>query len=172
MSHIYTYINSPAGKILLLSDSHILTGLYFVGQKNEPTLDSQWRQDPSLDIFSRVQTQVSEYFAKKRQSFDIAYQFKIGTPFQHNVWNAITQVPYGTTLSYKELATQLGTPKSIRAVATAVGRNPLLLIVPCHRIIGSNGSLVGYAGGLQQKQNLLNLEQDPKPDVIQTIAMP
>jgi methylated-DNA-[protein]-cysteine S-methyltransferase len=156
---LYTYFQSPCGKMLLLSDVRVLTGLYFMDQKYAPVLDSRWRQDSTLDVFLKTQTQLLEYLAGTRQLFDVAYRFKCGTPFQQKIWNAILTIPYGKTLSYKSLAEHLELPKSVRAVATAVGRNPVLLIVPCHRIIGSNGSLVGYAGGLERKNELLALER-------------
>lgn len=155
--YFYTHIDCPLGKIILISDGQALTGLYFQDQKSK-ALDYKLHQDPSLKIFAIIQTQLAEYFTGKRKSFDLNYQFTSGTDFQKKVWNAVAQIPHGSTLSYKALAKSLGLPKSIRAVATAVGQNPIMLIVPCHRIIGSNGSLTGYAGGLKRKSDLLNME--------------
>lgn len=139
-------------------DGSHLTGLYFVGQKYQPIIDLSWQQDSALDIFLKAQKQLLEYCAGTRQRFDIGYRLAC-CPFQQKILNAISHVPYGTTLSYKALAEYSGLPNSIRAVARAVGRNPLMMIIPCHRIIGSNGSLVGYAGGLEQKKSLLDLEK-------------
>jgi len=160
MYRMYTHIASPFGKLLLLSDGTVLTGLYVFGQKYEPTIDPSWHHNPTLKIFTLVHQQIAEYSTGKRYYFDIAYRFDSGTPFQHNVWNAITQIPYDTTVSYKELSQRLAMTTSIRTVAAAIGRNPLLLIVPCHRIIGNNGSLIGYAAGLQLKKDLLELERN------------
>lgn len=156
----YTYFQSPIGKMLLFSDGLVLTGLYFDNQKYVPSLDLQWGHDPDLEIFSVVQHQLLEYFAGTRKSFDFGYRFEGGTIFQQKVWNALAQLPYGGALSYKHLAESVGVPKGIRAVAAAVGRNPISLVIPCHRIIGSDGSLVGYAGGLGRKKELLALEQN------------
>jgi methylated-DNA-[protein]-cysteine S-methyltransferase len=155
----YTNFQGPCGKMLLLSDGQVLTGLYFSDQKYAPVLDSRWYHSSKLDIFLTAQTQLLKYFAGTRQLFNVAYRFEGGTPFQQKVWAMISKVPYGNTLSYKSLAAHIELSKSIRAVAAAVGRNPMMLIVPCHRIIGSDGSLVGYAGGRACKKDLLALEQ-------------
>jgi methylated-DNA-[protein]-cysteine S-methyltransferase len=154
-------IDSPLGKILVLSDSIHLTGLYFVGCAHVPTPENHpdWQHAPELELFARVSRQLHEYFANTRTSFDLPYKFAHGTAFQQKVWHALAKIPYGTTKSYRELAAQIGKPTGSRAVANAIGKNPLSIIIPCHRIIGSNGSLTGYAGGLERKQALLALEK-------------
>ncbi len=156
----YTYIDIvPLGKILLVSDGHALTGLYFADKPHAPVPDAEWRQDATLKLFSTVQTQLREYMTGARTTFTIPYRSDYGTHFQQKVWQALAQVPYGTTMSYQALALSLGIPKGTRAIATAVARNPLSLVIPCHRIIGSNGALTGYAGGLDRKKLLLTREQ-------------
>jgi methylated-DNA-[protein]-cysteine S-methyltransferase len=162
MTHYYTYIKTLQGNILLISDGNVLTGLYFENQKHMPPIDSCWQQNVTLTLFSRVETQLAEYFQGRRQTFEIPYSLKTGTGFQQKVWGALSEIPCGNVLSYRQLAEHIGAPKSIRAVASATGRNPISLIIPCHRIIGSDGSLVGYAGGLERKQALLEIEKNAR----------
>lgn len=160
---LYKYAASFLGDVLLLSNGEALTGFYFVGQKHIPTINPSWRQDNQLSLFKSTLAQVNEYTKGAQRKFDIPYGFQMGTPFQQKVWDSIAQVPYGQTLSYKKLAEGLGCPKSIRAVAAAVGKNPISLLIPCHRIIGTNGSLTGYAAGLDLKRALLALEKTSLP---------
>ncbi len=155
----YTTIQTALGNMIVLSNPHSLEGLYFEGQKHGPKIDATWHNDPTSKLSLLVSTQLQEYSNETRQEFDIPYSFQKGTDFQQKVWKALLQIPYGTTMSYLELAELVGYPKSVRAVAAAVGKNPLALIVPCHRIIGSNGSLTGYAAGLDLKKKLLTLEK-------------
>lgn len=119
--------------------------------------------DPETDERSAfsdlVEKQVQEYLAGERRSFDIKYELE-GTDFQKKVWNALTQIPYGETRSYKEVAEMIGNSKASRAVGMANNRNPLMMIIPCHRVIGADGSLTGYAGGLEMKHYLLELERN------------
>lgn len=158
MQHCYTHINSPLGKVLLISDGKQLTGLYFEGQRNAPALD-ELTHTPKLELFAHVSEQLIAYFAGTRTSFDIPCALTVGTKFQQQVWNALSAIPHNSTISYQQLATQLGMPTGCRTVASAVARNPISIIIPCHRVIGSNGSLMGYAGGIERKQMLLNIEQ-------------
>lgn len=160
MTYYYAYYTSSLGAILLLSDGNVLTGLYFDGQKHMPKIDSSWEQNPKLDIFMYVGTQLNEYLCGARKIFDIPYSFQKGTLFQQKVWHAIVSVFYGKTCSYSDVAKAIGAPNSTRAVAAAIGKNPISLVIPCHRIIGSNGALVGYAGGLERKSCLLKLEKE------------
>lgn len=127
-----------------------LVRLWFV---EEPGISS-----PDADWMEPIQDQVEAFFLGKRKEFSLPFHLS-GTPFQVRVWEELQKIPYGKTISYKELAKRLGDPKSIRAAATANGANPLALIVPCHRVIGTDGSLVGYAGGLSRKKALLELER-------------
>jgi len=134
-----------------------MTGLYFVGQKYAAVPASDWVAQTRAAPFAQARTELSEYFAGKRKRFDVPLA-PSGTAFQTRVWQALGAIPCGTTRTYAELAQCLGAPRSVRAVAAAVGRNPIALVVPCHRVIGSDGSLTGYAGGLTRKHALLELE--------------
>jgi methylated-DNA-[protein]-cysteine S-methyltransferase len=154
---IYTNIKSPLGRILLVSDGTSLTGAYFSGQKYEPTPGPDWRRDPDLKILKKSGLQLLEYFAGDRRVFHIPLSLQ-GTPFQMKVWDAISEIPLGATMSYGELAERVERRSAVRAVGAAVGRNPVSVIVPCHRVIGRDGSLTGYAGGLERKRALLVLE--------------
>jgi methylated-DNA-[protein]-cysteine S-methyltransferase len=160
MTQFYTYIDVVTlGKLLLVSDGQALTGLYFADKPHAPVPGAEWQEDATLKIFSTVHTQLHEYMTGARTTFTIPYRSAHGTSFQQNVWQALAQVPYGATMSYQGLAALLGAPTSTRAVANAIARNPLSLVIPCHRIVGSNGSLTGYAGGLDRKKLLLTREQ-------------
>lgn len=152
----YTEIESPMGSILLVSDGMALTGFYFVGQKYAPVTDP-WRRDPGLNLFRDAEAQITAYMSGRLRTFDIPIRFE-GTHFQRRVWQAIAAIPFGTTLSYSALAEQIGAPSSMRAVGAATGRNPISLIVPCHRVVGRSGALTGYAGGLDRKRALLDFE--------------
>ena len=158
----FTHINTALGKILLLSDGTFLTGLYFDNQKHIPLIDPSWQKKTQHPLFNHVEQQLTQYFQGTRQTFEIPYSLKTGTVFQQKVWGEIAKIPCGTVLSYRQLAELIGTPQSTRAVANATGHNPISLIIPCHRIVGSNGSLTGYAGGLERKRVLLELEKENK----------
>lgn len=158
MSQFYSYIDNALDKVLLLSDGQSLTGFYFNQEKYLPMPQSDWHHQPDLEVFAHTKSQLDEYIAGKRHKFTVNFSFAQGTSFQQKVWEALTNIPYGTTMSYLELAKKINLPKSVRAVAAAVGKNPISLIVPCHRVIGSNGSLTGFAGGLPLKQAILKLE--------------
>lgn len=147
----------PLGPMLLVAREGALSGVYFEGQKYEPPVRPEWRLDPRHPVLQVAQTQLTEYFAGVRTRFDIPLA-AAGTPFQLQVWSAIGGVAYGQTATYGEIALETGRPGSVRAAGAATGRNPLSVIVPCHRIIGSDGSLTGYAGGLERKRALLALE--------------
>jgi methylated-DNA-[protein]-cysteine S-methyltransferase len=140
---------SPIGPLWLEEENNCLVGLYF-----EDPIESIV-ESPLLTM---VKMQLDEYFCGKRHTFTIPLTYQ-GTPFQMKVWNTLRSIPYGTTCSYQELANQIASPRAARAVGMANNRNPLPIVIPCHRVIGKNGALVGYAGGLPRKQFLLNLEQ-------------
>lgn len=114
------------------------------------------------EVIKETYRQLSEYFAGKRDSFDIPIKTQ-GTDFQEKVWNALKQIPYGETRSYKEIAIAIGKPKAMRAVGMANNRNPIMIVIPCHRVIGANGQLIGYGGGLDVKEKLLTLEKAKYP---------
>jgi methylated-DNA-[protein]-cysteine S-methyltransferase len=140
----------------LLAHAHGLVGVWFVGQKHEPAL-SHYRMG-ATPVLTEAQRQLEAYFAGRLRSFDVPLDLSYGTAFQQSVWHALRQTPCGDTISYSALALQCGKLSAVRAVANAVGRNPLSVVVPCHRIVGRDGSLTGYAGGLARKAALLELE--------------
>jgi methylated-DNA-[protein]-cysteine S-methyltransferase len=146
---------SPVGELTVLSDGQRLTGLYLPGHRRGPVADPSWARDDGA--FAAAREQLTAYFAGRLRAFDLPLA-PAGTPFQQRVWQALRAIPYGATESYRGLAARLGDPRAVRAVAAAVGRNPLSIVVPCHRVIGADGSLVGYAGGLETKRLLLRLE--------------
>src|SRR5439155_5946178 len=141
-----------------------LSGLYFTGQKTSPRVEPAWREDATVAPICQTLAQLDEYFAGRRTRFDVPLA-PFGTSYQHAIWNAIATVPYGKTITYGELATRAGYAGDARAAGAATGQNPIGVIVPCHRIIGANGKLTGYAGGLEKKSALLALEagQQQKP---------
>ena len=155
--HTYDYFQSPHGRMLLVADDKALTGVYFTGQKHHPRIDADWVRDARHAPLRQAKRELAEYFGGKRKRFSVKLAPR-GTPFQRSVWKAIAGVGFGKTIPYAELARRAGRPGSARAVGAATGRNPIGIIVPCHRIVGSNGALTGYAGGLGKKCALLELE--------------
>ena len=148
---------SPFGTMRLVARGGALVGAYFDGQKYDAREGEQWREAPDDPVLREAGRQLDEYFAGKRDRFDLALAPE-GTPFQQRVWRAIAKVPAGATTSYGQIARRLGCPTAVRAVGAAIGRNPLIVVVPCHRIVGAGGALTGYAGGLDRKRALLSLE--------------
>jgi len=152
----YDEYESPQGTLILTATPKGLAGVYFKGQKHFPKRPT-WQLDPHHPVLKRVKRELAEYFAGRRKRFTVALDPQ-GSAFQRSVWKQIAKVGYGDTLSYGELARRAGHPGSARAAGAATGRNPIGIIVPCHRIVGSDGSLTGYAGGLARKRALLALE--------------
>ena len=148
---LFTILDFPIGKLLLARDDHGLAAIQF-----DPQPHDDWTPDDSA--FADARAQLDEYFAGKRRAFDLKLAPR-GTSFQLEVWAALRAIPYGETRSYREIARTIGRPEAIRAVGAANGANPLPIIVPCHRVIGANGSLTGFGGGLPVKRYLLDLEQ-------------
>jgi methylated-DNA-[protein]-cysteine S-methyltransferase len=157
MSETYTMIASPFGDLLMAAVDGTLTGLYMPGEALEPPPGAV-RDDAG---FARVRVQLEEYFAGRRREFDVPLA-PVGTAFQQRVWDELQRVEYGRTISYAELAARIGRPTAIRAAGAANGRNPISILIPCHRVIGSSGSLTGYSGGLEAKRLLLELERAPE----------
>lgn len=137
----------------------ILTQLTEQAEKIEPTDLAKYADNPNAQVLSQTIQQLDDYFTGKRQVFDIPLDLSTGTGFQQKVWQALLQIPYGQTISYAQLALNIGQPTAFRAVANANGRNPISLIVPCHRVIASDGGLGGYTGGTDIKQILLDIER-------------
>jgi methylated-DNA-[protein]-cysteine S-methyltransferase len=152
----HTIIKSPLGSILLTADENGLTGINFQDAKGakSPLQNSVESKAP----FKETDRQISAYFRGELKEFDLALSVK-GTAFQQSVWKALCAIPYGKTISYQELARRIGKPSACRAVGAANGRNPLPIVVPCHRVIGADGQLTGYYGGTHLKEYLLNLEK-------------
>ena len=155
MTAAHMTIDSPLGELTLVSSDGVLSGLYFPGHWHMP--DSDVFGARSERGFEQARRQLTEYFAGERTSFDMATA-STGNEFQRRVWELIDRIPYGQTTTYGEMARELGDPTLARKVGGAVGRNPLSVIVPCHRVVGSDGKLTGYAGGLERKRFLLELE--------------
>jgi methylated-DNA-[protein]-cysteine S-methyltransferase len=151
----FTTLKSPVGLLLLTSDGASLTGLFPESHPHLPSRTPGWRRDERW--FSGARDQLAAYFQGKRTRFEVPHH-PDGTAFQQKVWMALAAIPFGTTETYGELARRVGSPQSARAVGLAAGRNPIAIIIPCHRLIGADGSLTGYAGGLQMKQWLLEHE--------------
>jgi methylated-DNA-[protein]-cysteine S-methyltransferase len=156
----YTRFDSPLGPMLATAEGGAVTGLYFIDQRYFPERGDDWREDDSAAPFPALRAQLSEYFDGTRSEFDVPLAPAGGhaTPFQKSVWAAIASVPLGSTTTYAELATACGRPSAVRAAGAATGRNPISVIIPCHRIVGSDGSLTGYAGGLERKRTMLAFE--------------
>lgn len=154
----YTYLESPIGRLLLTSDGASLTGLYMDAHRHGPDVLEGWVHDDQVAPFPAARQQLTDYFAGTLQEFDLPLA-ATGTEFQQKVWQELTKIPFGQTWSYGELARRIGQPTASRAVGLANGRNPISIVVPCHRVIGSNGKLVGYGGGLDRKTWLLRLER-------------
>src|SRR5215471_10034376 len=153
----YDFYDSPRGRMLLVASDEGLSGVYFDGQKYHPQLEAEWQWDPGHAILRQAKRELAEYFAGERRRLETPLAPE-GTPFQHAIWRAISTVGFGETITYGELASRAGVSGSSRAAGAATGRNPLTIVVPCHRIVGSDGSLTGYAGGLERKRALLALE--------------
>lgn len=166
----YTIFKSPIGPLVLCSDGVNLTGLY-TGRLNEEAAPAdEWQLDDEAAPFADAKQQLAAYFQKSLKVFDLPLKLA-GTDFQRAVWNELLNIPYGEVISYGEMARRLDNPNAVRAVGLANGRNPVSIIVPCHRVIGANGSLTGYGGGLPRKQFLLGLEQDQLLLVPRVMAM-
>jgi methylated-DNA-[protein]-cysteine S-methyltransferase len=158
MRYTATY-QSPLGEMLIISTADALVGLHFLGQKYFPRIDASWKKNADVGSIRKTIEQLDEYFAGTRNRFDLPLG-PYGTLYQHAIWNAISTVPYGETITYGELARRAGHAGDARAAGAATGQNPIGIIVPCHRIIGANGKLTGYAGGLDKKRALLALEAE------------
>jgi methylated-DNA-[protein]-cysteine S-methyltransferase len=154
----FTYLDSPIGRLLLTSDGTSLTGLYMEPHRHGPENTEGWVRDDAAAPLPLARQQLTDYFAGKRQEFELPLAAQ-GTTFQQRVWQELQEIPFGQTWSYGELARRIGQPNASRAVGLANGKNPISIIVPCHRVIGSSGKLVGYGGGLERKTWLLQLER-------------
>ena len=159
-THYYTEIDTPIGPLTLRASERGLTGLFMRDHRHGPTAVERagWQRDDAR--FDDARAQLAEYFAGQRTTFDLPLDPEAigGTAFQRRVWTELARIPHGETISYGELARRIGQPKAVRAVGLANGRNPVSIIVPCHRVIGASGALTGYGGGTGNKRALLALE--------------
>ena len=149
----FCYLQSPIGRLMLASDGAALTGLYMEPSRKTQSTDGR-SEDAAAPPLAAALRQLTEYFAGTRREFDLPLRLR-GTEFQKRVWQELTEIPYGQTWSYGELAKRINNPSASRAVGLANGRNPISILVPCHRVIGADGSLTGYGGGLERKRWLL-----------------
>jgi methylated-DNA-[protein]-cysteine S-methyltransferase len=163
MPTAFTRLPSPVGELILTASDAALTGVYFPTSRRgpPPTHRADWVQDngqgPASESLARAKQQLTEYFDGTRTTFDLPLE-ALGSAFEHRVWNALRTIPFGVTLSYSELARRLGDVNATRAVGAANGKNPIPIIVPCHRVVGANGELTGFGGGLDCKRWLLEHE--------------
>ena|SRR6516164_2598241 len=156
MATCYQWTESPVGRLLLVADEGGLRELLFERGRTSPSIDASWKNNDHL--LREAIRQLRAFFAGERQHFDLELNPQ-GTGFQQRVWRALQEIPFGETISYRELARRLGNPAASRAVGLANGSNPIAIIIPCHRVIGSNGTLTGYGGGLENKRWLLDFER-------------
>jgi len=159
----HTVVDSPYGPLTLVATDGVLSGLYMTDQRHRPAEETFGDRDGTP--LRETVRQLEAYFARELTDFDLPMHFE-GTPFQHRVWDRLRHIPYGETRAYGELAEELGNRGAFRAVGLANGKNPVGIIVPCHRVIGSSGSLVGYGGGLDRKQRLLAFERGAADDAL------
>jgi methylated-DNA-[protein]-cysteine S-methyltransferase len=152
----YAIVPTPIGDLVAWGDDHALLGLEFADSHRATGVEASWQRDDSA--FGQVSEQLRAYFAGALTRFDLTLETG-GTPFQRRVWDALQAIPYGTTSTYGALAAKIGEPRAVRAVGAANGRNPISIIVPCHRLVGADGSLTGYGGGLDRKRWLLEHER-------------
>ena len=153
------FVSSPLGDLLLVGDGEKIHGIYFEEHRNSPRLDGAVENPEAFEYAVR---QLGEWFAGERTTFDLDFVLE-GTDFQRRVWAALTEIPFGQTVSYKFIAEAAGMPGGARAAGHAIGRNPMSIVVPCHRVVGANGKLTGYAGGMDRKRALLDHERGIRP---------
>ena len=154
---VFTSWAGPLGAMTLAATPRGLSGVWFDGQRHGPDA-SAWRRDPAHPVLQAAIQQLGDYFAGQRAAFDLPLDLQAGTAFQQQVWQALLGIAPGATTSYGSLSAAIGKPAAVRALGAAVGRNPVSIVVPCHRVLGADGSLTGYAGGLERKTALLSLE--------------
>lgn len=154
----YQYLDSPVGQLQLVANETALVAVLWENEKPDRVRLASLVEDQKHPILLKTAKQLNEYFAGKRQIFDLPLDFS-GTEFQQKVWQALLTIPFGETRSYKQIAEQIGNVKAVRAVGAANGKNPISIIAPCHRVVGANGKLVGFAGGLENKDILLKIEK-------------
>jgi methylated-DNA-[protein]-cysteine S-methyltransferase len=166
---LHTTVESPIGELLLVGDGEAIRGLYMQDGARPKRAGSGWKR--ASEPFEAAREQLGQYFAGEREEFDLPLR-AAGSPFQRRVWSALKEIPYATTTSYGELARRIDPPGDPRAVGSANGRNPISIIVPCHRVIGADGTLTGYGGGLERKRFLLELERERRAPTLLSATRP
>ncbi|MGX9608768.1 methylated-DNA--[protein]-cysteine S-methyltransferase [Acinetobacter sp. T63] len=161
MKLAFMYMPSPVGRLKLVATDSALVAVIWDNENPKRVQQAELVEQLDHPILLDAQQQLNEYFQGQRQTFELPLDFE-GTEFQKKVWQALLNIPFGETRSYRQIAEQVGSPKAVRAVGAANGQNPISIIAPCHRVIGSGGKLVGFAGGLDNKEILLKLEQQQK----------
>lgn len=161
MKH-FMYLSSPVGTLCIVENEKSITSIEYVKKHHTPPEDAQEKETPLL---KKAAKELNEYFAGKRKRFDLPLDEQ-GTDFQKRVWVALREIPYGETRSYKEIAERAGSPKGYRATGMANNRNPISIVTPCHRVIGADGTLTGYGGGLEIKKKLLELEKQHDSQIV------
>ncbi len=165
-SLVQKHFHSPLGPIVLVASDQALVGAWFDDQAHLPSElqgRSAWASAPEHPVLRQASRQLKDYFEGRRLRFELPLDLSFGTAFQQAVWQALLKIPFGHSCCYADVACAIAKPSAVRAVGAAVGRNPLSIIVPCHRVLGADGSLTGYAGGLERKTFLLNLETGQGP---------
>ncbi|MEP7343391.1 MAG: methylated-DNA--[protein]-cysteine S-methyltransferase [Acidobacteriota bacterium] len=162
MTVYYSFLESPIQQLMLTSDGESLTGLRMVERRHAPAMTSDWKLDDNAKPFAEAKWQLAAYFNGELTEFALPLCLH-GTKFQQTIWQNLVKIPFGTTLSYGEMAQRIGNPSGSRAVGAANGRNPISIIIPCHRLIGSDGRLTDYGGGLIRKEWLLAHEHNYRP---------
>ncbi len=157
MTHYYKMMASPVGELTLVASDKGLAAILWENDKPGRVKLGPMSEDKNHPVLVETERQLSDYFAGKRQSFSLDLDFQ-GTEFQKKVWAALLTIPFGQTQNYGQIAAQIGNPKAVRAVGAANGKNPISIVAPCHRVIGANGTLTGFAGGLEAKECLLSIE--------------
>ena len=155
---VFSHTDSPLGPMLLAATPLGLAGAWFVHSQRDTPDPAAWTENPDHPTLLQATSQLNAYFAGQRQQFALPLDLRHGTAFQQAVWQALLSIPFGQTTRYGAVAARIGRPTAVRALGAAVGRNPISIIVPCHRVVGADGSLTGYAGGLDRKTALLQLE--------------
>jgi methylated-DNA-[protein]-cysteine S-methyltransferase len=160
-SLVRTTVASPLGPLLLAASPQGLAGVWFTGQRHHPSTEmvDAWPDGGRHPVLQQAASQLQAYLGGQLARFDLPLDLSSGTAFQQSVWQALLEIPANTTHSYGAVAQRVGRPAAVRAVGAAIGRNPLCIVVPCHRVVGASGALTGYAGGLDRKVALLRLEQ-------------
>lgn len=165
MSYFYKLMPSPVGVLTLIASDKGVAAILWENENPNRVRQMAPEEDPFHPVLVETERQLNEYFAGQRSCFTVTLDF-VGTEFQKKVWQALVAIPFGETRSYADIAREIGNPKAVRAVGAANGKNPISIIAPCHRVIGSNGKLTGFAGGLEAKALLLNIELRPQGDFV------